>query len=163
MSNITKTSYLLEAGHIYFTKDFAVIQVVLGSCVSVCLWDSRLLYGGMNHFVYPATLESAKATPVYGNVATIALLKMMTEAGSRIRDIKAHILGGGHPENMKEDKGVGTENIKVARDILKKKGVVIASEDVGGIMGRKIVFDTQTGQVAVLKVHKIREEDWAKK
>jgi chemotaxis protein CheD len=50
--------------------------------------------------------------------------------------------------------------VEIARKILREKGIAIASEDVGGSVGRKIVFDLATGHVAVLKVHKVRDEDW---
>ncbi len=38
---------------------------------------------------------------------------------------------------------------------------IVASEDVGGKKGRKILFDTASGHVAVLKVHDLRREDWS--
>jgi len=55
---------------------------------------------------------------------------------------------------------VGHENVAIARSVLQKKGIAIVSEDVGGNMGRKVVFDTETGQLMTLKVHKIRDSDW---
>ncbi len=162
MNEVAKVNYFLEPGYICFDKGTKVIQAVLGSGVAVCLWDSKRKYGGMSHFVYPRTKDSKKATPVYGNVAIIALIKMIKELGSSNGDIKAHIIGGGHPEDILGNNNIGLDNIKIAQKILNKKGIVIASEDVGGIMGKKVVFDTETGQIIVMKVHKIREEDWRK-
>ncbi len=148
--------YFLEPGHIYFSKRAAVVRTVVGSCVAVCIWDTLLKYGGMNHFLKPSTKDASKATPRYGNVATAALVKMMDEAGCDRRNLVAQILGGACPKNSKE----AFENIKVARGILNKKGITILSEDTGGSIGRKVAFDTDTGQVAILKVHKIRDTDW---
>jgi chemotaxis protein CheD len=112
----------------------------------------------MNHFVYPQTTQKEQATPVYGNVATMALLKLMREEGCDMEALTAHIIGGGHPDGAAHS--TGAKNVEIARKILKEKGITISSEDVGGIVGRKVVFDLATGHVAVLKVHKVRNEDW---
>jgi chemotaxis protein CheD len=39
-------------------------------------------------------------------------------------------------------------------------GISIVSEDVGGALGRKIVFNTLTNDVAVLKTDGVRKSDW---
>ena len=150
--------HYLERGCIYVSGGEGTVQTVLGSCVSVCLWDEELRCGGMNHFIYPQTNNKELATPKYGNVATMALIKLMCEEGSRTESLAAQILGGGHPDGAKES--TGSRNVDVARKILREKGIAILSEDVGGSVGRKVVFDLSTGNIAVLKVHKIRDEDW---
>jgi len=154
-----RVSYYLEPGYIYFSKMPAIVRTVLGSCVAVSLWDRQRLCGGVNHFVHPWTREPGTATPQFGNVATAALIKIMEDAGCQREDMVAQVTGGGRPQDS-EGPDVGTSNVQVARDILMRKGISIASEDVGGIMGRKIVFDTYTGNLVVLKVHSIRSTDW---
>ena len=152
-------AYFLQPGYIYFSKGEGCVRTVVGSCVSVCLWDKTLRFGGMNHFLHPRTREPGEATPRFGNVATAALIRMMEEAGCQRRDIVAQILGGAFPEWAK-GKNIGAENVRAARDTLGKKGILVASEDVGGCLGRKIVFDTRTGQLVVLKVQDLRSDDW---
>lgn len=150
--------HYLERGCIYVSSGGGAVQTVLGSCVSVCLWDSETRIGGMNHFVYPQTLQKDQATPIYGNVAVIALIKLMREEGCYTESMSAHIIGGGHPDGLTES--IGGRNVEVARKALAEKGIKILSEDVGGSVGRKVVFDLASGHVAVLKVHKVRDEDW---
>ena len=144
----------------YFTREPLTVLSVVGSCVVVCLWDRSLKYGGMCHFLYPKVTRGAMSTPKYGNVATPHLVELMKQAGCRNEDLKAHIFGGGSPEGLGAT-DYGWRNVGVARATLKQKGISIVSEDVGGHMGRKIVFDVATGHVAVLKVHDIRQSDWA--
>lgn len=151
--------YYLEPGYIYLTKGSVVVRTVVGSCVAVCLWDRELGYGGMNHFLRPMIHEAELATPKYGNVATTALVMMMEDAGCEPKNIVGQILGGACPEDAKEA-DLGEQNVEMARTILKKKGIAVVSEDVGGNMGRKVVFDTEAGQLMTLKVHKIRDSDW---
>ena len=154
-----RVNYYLEPGYIYFSKSPAVVRAVVGTCVAVCLWDRHMQHGGMNHFIRPWTRDIAQATPQYGNVATAALIKMLEDAGSKRENLVAQITGGGYPESA-AGPDLGAANVQVARDVLTRKGIRVASEDIGGSMGRKIVFDTCTGQLVVLKVHKIRSSDW---
>jgi len=48
----------------------------------------------------------------------------------------------------------------VTKKVLFKKKISIISEDIGGKMGRKAVFNTSTNSTAVIKVDSLRREDW---
>jgi chemotaxis protein CheD len=159
MNFVKEIDYMLKPGYIYFSRQISIIRTVVGSCVAVCLWDKMLKFGGMNHFLYPVINEKSKATAQYGNVATTALVRLMHEAGSEMGNLVAQIFGGGYMESTGA-KSLGDENILIAREILLRRGIKVASEDVGGTLGRKIVFDTSTGHVVVFKVHEIRKTDW---
>lgn len=155
-------NYHLEPGYVYVNGKGAVIRTVVGSCVAVLLWDSKLQAGGMNHYIYPHTHAQDERTTKFGNVALPVLLKMMhREFGCKPHDLHAQIYGGASPLQLSQ-KSVGLENVALARKYLAKAGVAIVSQDVGGYMGRKVLFDTATGQVAVLKVQQLRSEDWVK-
>lgn len=152
-------SYFLKPGYILIPKKPTVISVVLGSCVAVSISDKKKKISGINHFLLPYTKDSSKSTARYGNVATLALLKMMIEEGSKTKNLEAQIFGGAHnPEISREN--IGWENIRIARKVLSRKGIKIVSEDVGGEKGRKIIFDTAKNELAVLKVDNLRKGDW---
>lgn len=150
--------HYLERGSIYVSSGDGVIQTVLGSCVSVCLWDDGRKCGGMNHFELPVVTQKEQATAKYGNVATVGLIKMMRDEGCSIDALGAHIIGGGHPDGALNC--TGGKNVEIARRVLQEKGIKILSEDVGGSVGRKVIFNLMTGDVIVMKVGKIRTEDW---
>lgn len=158
-SPIERVSYFVEPGYIYVSRQPTVVATVLGSCVAVCLWDRVLKAGGMNHFLYPRATDAAGATPRYGNAATIGLVRMLLSGGSNVEHLEAQIFGGGRAEGTTGD-DIGRANVEVARKVLARRGIPILSEDVGGTMGRKIVFDLATGEVFVVKVHRIRKTDW---
>ena len=156
-------TYHLEPGFVYASAKGAVIRTVVGSCVAVCLWDRRLMAGGMNHFVHPVTRERDPRTTSFGNVALPVLVKMMRkEFDCRKADLQAQIFGGASPMN-RGARSVGAENVAVARSFLDKTGIAVVSEDIGGYLGRKILFDTATGQAAILKVRQLRSGDWIRK
>jgi chemotaxis protein CheD len=151
--------YFLRPGFIFVPDRPAIISTVLGSCVSVCLYDRKLRRGGMNHFQLPLLPESTEATPRYGHVATVALVEMMLQQGSECPHLEAQIFGGAH-DPLRCPRNIGGENVRVARRVLGRKGLRIVSEDTLGEKGRKIVFDTNTGDIAVLKVERLRAGDW---
>ncbi len=113
----------------------------------------------MNHYLYPFTRDRRTATPKFGNVAIAALVRLMDEAGSIRENVEAQIFGGA-AGGSRSDGEVGARNVNVARRMLSRKGIPIVSEDTGGQKGRKVVFDLATGEVAVFKVQRIRENDW---
>ena len=152
-------TYHLEPGYVFVSANAALIRTVVGSCIAVCLWDRKRNYGGMNHFLYPEAARKSKTTAQYGNVAIPALLRMMKNIGSSKKNLVAQIYGGGRLYDSERNR-VGEENTEIARKILRDNNITIISEDVGGKMGRKILFDTYSGHAAVLKVHRLRREDW---
>ncbi len=158
--HLSEKAYHLQPGYIYFSSKDSAIRSVVGSCVAVCLWDKKLKQGGMNHFLYPVTKNPDEATPKYGNVATIALVQLMEEAGSQCENMVAQIVGGASPSKNADD--IGMQNVFIARTVLEKRDINIISSDTGGNMGRKIIFDLRTGHLIVVKVHKLRASDWVR-
>ncbi|MBF0234109.1 MAG: chemotaxis protein CheD, partial [Desulfamplus sp.] len=151
--------YLLKPGFIYLSDKPISISTVLGSSVSVCLFDKKKRIGGMNHFQLPETTDRKSSTAIYGNVATLALIRMMISNGSNNKHLEAQIFGGAHNSALSHI-NVGTNNIRTARRILNNKKIRIVSEDVGGEIGRKIIFNTATCEIAVLKAKNLRQSDW---
>ena len=110
-------------------------------------------------FLFPRILRKDQTTAIYGNVATITLIRMMCQAGSKKRHLEAQILGGAfNPEYSTVD--IGCKNSRVARKIILREKISIISEDSGGQRGRKIVFNTDNNELAVIKVDRLRQSDW---
>lgn len=137
-----------------------MVSAVVGSCVAVCIHDRRLKTGGMNQFLYPRPrwFKKSRPTPTYGNVAVLGLIKLMTSQGSRLQDLEAQIYGGGGLFDAQAD--IGRKNVKTARKYLKRYGIPVISEDVGGNKGRRLIFHTGTNEVLVMKTHRIRRGDY---
>jgi chemotaxis protein CheD len=135
-----------------------MISAVLGTCVAVCLHDRRLKIGGMNHFLYPKSGFFGSISNDYGDVAIPALIDKLRRLGSRVQDLEAQIFGGGDTDFSRG--ATGEKNVKIARKILKKNGIAIVSEDVGGRKGRRVIFHTGTNESLVMKTHRIRRGDY---
>ena len=151
--------YFLKPGFIYMPEKPTVISTVLGSSVSVSIYDKRLKTGGMNHFLYPFIQLNEKTTALYGNIAIPALVRMMMENGSKRSHLEAQIFGGAFNTEVSH-RNIGQDNYRTARQVLNRKRIRIVSEDVGGELGRKIVFNTLTYEIGILKVGRLRTSDW---
>ncbi len=156
--NADKEKYFLQPGYIFVSKEPHLVSTVLGSCVSVCLWDPILKYGAMNHYLH-AKPFGGNRTAQFGNISITHMIKLMLKMGSDKTNLKSHVLGGAQNPEMGSSI-IGKENIKIAEKVLKDNYIDIVTFDTGGSMGRKVVFDTETGEIVVYKVNSLRKYDW---
>lgn len=153
--------YLLKPGYILFTAEPTTIMVVLGSAVAVSLYNRQHKTGGMNHFLHAQVKEEASPTALYAKPAIHQLIKMFGDLEMTSDSLEAHIFGGASPADAKgEEAEIGAENIETTIRLLEQQGVRISGRETGGHHGRKIMFDTSTGEVIIAKVDRIRQEDW---
>ena len=149
---VPNNHYLL-AGSLMAPADPHIITTVLGSCVSVCLWDGALRIGGMNHYMLPLWNGEGLASPKYGNIAVAKLVERLQDLGSNKRNLRAKIFGGGVVLNVTNPfMNIGERNVQLAEDMLRQENIPIVSADTGGRTGRKIIFNTETGIVLVKKL-----------
>ncbi len=131
-----------------------IVSTVLGSCISVCLYDTVLQKGAINHFMLPYWNGIDLDVMKYGNLSTIHILEELIKAGSEYKNIVAKVYGGAEvladrPTNFH----IGQRNIQVAHEILNEFQIPIITESTGGKKGRIIEFNTQTGEVVERFVH----------
>lgn len=131
------------------------VTTVLGSCVSVCLWDPAARIGGINHYLLPFWNGDGLRTPKYGNIAIPMLVEKLLQAGASKASIKAKIFGGAKVlESTSGLLNVGERNIHYAEGALEEARIPVIGKDVGGTSGRKLLFSTGTGDVFVKKLNK---------
>ncbi|MEJ2184221.1 MAG: chemotaxis protein CheD [Nitrospirota bacterium] len=156
-ASVESRKVFLHAGMIFSSLKPHVVVTVLGSCVSVCLWDSGLRAGGINHYLVPFWNGEGLMSPRYGNVAIRKLISKMLSLGGKREALVAKVFGGA--SLMTESTlftCVGERNIALALDVLAQEGIPIVKQDVGGKSGRRIVFDTQTGSVLMKRIPHIQ-------
>jgi len=147
--------HFLYPAELYVSKAPYQINTILGSCVTVCLYDPVLNIGGMNHFMLPYWNGQGLASPKYGNIANEKLLDKMISLGCNKNHLKAKIFGGGEViETQIVQFHIGARNIELARLFLEEKKIPLISSSVGGKLGRKIEFLTSSGEVRQKYVQK---------
>ena len=121
------------------------VITVLGSCVAVCLHDTKLKVGGINHYMLPLWNGDGLASPKFGNVAIEKLYKAMLKNRCNPQNMIAKVFGGANQSQGILD--IGGRNILIAHDALKQLDIRIIAENTGGSFGRKLIFNTGTGEV----------------
>jgi len=144
----------LDVGQVYCGRQPAIVSTVLGSCVSVSLWDRRLGIGGLNHFQLPKWNDRNSPTPRYGDIAMDALFDEMLRLGCCGEDLVAKVFGGAAMYGP-AGSGVGSANIDMADAWLRRHGFRVAAECTGGSEGRHLQLFTVTGEVRVRPVARL--------
>ena len=148
MKEYRQSDQFLHPSSMRLSKDSQWVATVLGSCVAVCFIDLKRSIGGINHFMLPYWNGDGLESPKYGNVAILQLFKKMLDFGAKKEDIVCKIFGGA--EVLGEQYSVfnvGQRNIELAFKIVSELGIKVVSSSTGGRQGRKIYFNTGTGEV----------------
>lgn len=146
MNNI-KTKYIYSSG-LHFAEKPVMLNTVLGSCVSVCLWDKEKNMGGMNHYMLPFWNGTGLASPKYGNIAMEQLIAKFIKLHSRKENMVAKVFGGARMLQVKSAYfDIGKRNIELAFRMLEEAEIRVIAQSTGGEKGRKIYFNTGSGEV----------------
>ena len=141
-------------GQYHATDDDTIITTVLGSCVSVCLYDAVNGAGGMNHYMLPGDTgelgKSGSGSARYGTHAMKLLIDHVVQLGANRINLEAKVFGAGKVMDGMSD--VGRQNADFAMCYLKHQKIRIAAVDVGDTCPRKIYFSPATGQVFVKRI-----------
>lgn len=143
----------LPPGLLYASRDPGAVTTVLGSCVSVCLFDPAARAGGINHFLLPLWNGEGLASPKYANVALPRLVERMTALGATQRGLRAKLFGGAAVfRNVGGLFGVGERNVQFAERFLADAAIPVVARDVGESCSRKVIFHVHTGEAFVRRL-----------
>ena len=142
------TRHFLYPSTMYASAQASEVTTILGSCVAVCLWDRTLGIGGINHYMLPTWNGMELASPKYGNIAIERLVEKMLQLGSKQSNLVAKVFGGGEVIAFSSNiMHIGQRNIMVAEEMLEERRIPIIGRSTGGNSGRKIIYNTKTGEV----------------
>ncbi|PZP32073.1 MAG: chemotaxis protein CheD [Roseateles depolymerans] len=141
----------------YFVGDARYrVRTLLGSCVSITLWNGAQRRGAMSHFLLadrpqrPRPQDPLGLDARYGNEALTLMLRRLARHDIRPQDCQAKVFGGA---NMFPRQGrslrlpVGRRNGSAATEWLAQAGIEVVSTSLFGIGYRVIIFDIATGDV----------------
>jgi chemotaxis protein CheD len=138
----------LYPGQLVVTRDAMEISTILGSCVSVCLFDSIRHIAGMNHFLLPVNDKYKSDIEKYGDTSLKFMLDKILIMGSKKKDLIAQVFGGGEVLTYENSNfNIGKNNIAMALEFICDQEIKITSKRVGGNLGARIIFNTVTGSV----------------
>ncbi len=156
---------VINPGEYYVTDRDAEISTLLGSCVSVCMYDPVCQVMGMNHFLF-----SSKGYPDedvschldvgrHGVCAMDSLITGMLELGAKRKNLQAKVFGGGSMfrpyDECSLELCVGKSNTEFVMKFLELNHIRVNASDTGGDTGRLIRFSFGDYSVYVKKIRKL--------
>ena len=141
-------TYFLHPSKLVYSDQPLWVNTVLGSCVAVCIHDPVLKNGGINHFMLPLWNGEGLESPRYGNIAIPLLIDALLKLGSKKNHLVAKVFGGGNVlgESVSHFR-IGERNVAVALHLLEENKIEVVASSTGGGLGRRIRFNTYTGEV----------------
>jgi len=128
----------------------------LGSCVGLALWDAAAAVGGLAHIVLPDSQRYhwQEHPGMFADRAPNALLAAMQELGARRATSVAKLVGGANIFSSNGDEPlalfqIGRRNLEAVRQALRRLGLPIVGEDVGGRHGRSVEFNVADGRLHI--------------
>lgn len=147
-------------GEYYVTRNDELITTVLGSCISVCIYDPIAGVGGMNHFMLPKSaskdIELLSDSFRYGDVAMERLINSLLKIGAGKNRLVFKAFGGG--QIIRNMTSIGERNIKFLHQFMTMEGFVLDASDLGGPNPRKVVFSPQTGKVMLKRLEHMHND-----
>ncbi len=160
--NNERWSARILPGEYFVTRNDEIITTVLGSCISACVRDPVLGFGGMNHFMLPEDVTNGSSSWLdpavglatrYGSFAMESLINDLMKLGARRDRLEVKLAGGGRILASMTD--VGARNIEFARLWLSLEGLKIAGEDVGESHARRVQYFPATGRVRMFRLRNL--------
>jgi len=139
----------LRPGQFYASRRPVMTETLVGSCVTVCLYNTKEGFGAMNHFLRDRPVDpSDPEIGTYGTTATRRIVATMLKIDGEPRHYQASIFGGAAVlKTANADGSIGQGNVAAALEVLKAAGIRVVRQEVGGTRGRRVRFNTQTGEI----------------
>ncbi|MDQ2105890.1 chemotaxis protein [Azospirillum isscasi] len=134
--------------HLISDRSDVMMVTTLGSCVAACVHDPATAIGGMNHFLLPEVPESedggAGAAARYGSVAMERLINDLLSHGAQRGRLEVKLFGGARVIDSSFD--VGQRNAAFALDYVRREGLKLVGQDLGGASARRIHYFPHSGR-----------------
>ena len=131
-----------------------LITYALGSCIGLCFHDPRIKLGALLHVMLPLNMETGRKNPLkYADTGIRETLRQMEAQGASRSRITVKIAGGAKMFEIADKNSslgnIGQRNIDSVHTILRKEGIRLLGEYVGGSVARTMLFDVDSGQSCI--------------
>jgi len=122
----------------------------------------------MNHFMLPADkaavdLRVDNDSERYGKHAMEMMINAILKAGGLKKNLEVKLCGRGRVLAGMTTIDVGKMNIDFIRQYVELEKLMVATEDLGDIYPRKVLYFPQTGRVLMKKLRKVQNDTLAKR
>lgn len=160
------SSVYLMPGELYVSEAPAIVSTVLGSCVAVTMFSPSRRIGAICHGLLPVCrggqgcncdalcLDSMR----YVECSMWKMVEALKAKQIAATELEVKMFGGAEMFGTSGQEAraatVGRQNIDKALEIIEGIGLRLVASDVGGFRGRKIFFNTSTGEVLLKRLTK---------
>ena len=125
----------------------------LGSCLGVAVYDPVAKAGGLLHAMLPdSNLQPEKAIlqpGMFVDTGIKALCGALADVSVELGRCKIYLAGGAQIMDSSGFFNIGKKNHQALLDILKRDGLVVEAEQVGGLVNRTMHLNLSTGAVSL--------------
>ena len=152
----------LQTGDCFFGVQPTLVTTVLGSCLAVTMHAPMQGLGTICHAFLPDSSDSKRDGPDpqicrFVDTALQNMLETMDKVGVPRRELIIKMFGGASGIAVRgmerSSYDIGRRNVEMAEKLLAFARLNVTVADVGGSQGRKIMFQTQTGEVWLKRLH----------
>jgi chemotaxis protein CheD len=143
------TELSVGIGEVKIGKRALLEAMGLGSCIGVVLYDMSTGISGIAHVLLPGASQNGETK--YAETAIETMLESMIKQGARKSKIVSKFSGGANVFkhiNMELLK-IGSRNSISVEETLNRKKIPILAKDVGGEVGRSVMFNPIDGSMIV--------------
>ncbi|HVN95005.1 MAG TPA: chemotaxis protein CheD [Syntrophorhabdaceae bacterium] len=152
----------LKPGEIYISDKPVIVSTILGSCIALTIFNKRLKVGGICHAQLPTNPSSdVENTFRYVDSSIFYMIRKFEMMGITKDEMVVKLMGGADvldPARANRST-VGQKNVETALNVIKSHQLILAASHVGGELGRKIHFDTDTGEVLLKRINRTPGEE----
>ncbi len=143
----------IQAGGVHVAATPTLVRTVLGSCVSVCLFDPVARVGGMNHYALPDGDGDKQRPARCGIHAMELLINGLMKLGAQRERFEAKVFGACNVvPGLGGPGGVASRNAEFVLRFLADEEIRIVAQKLGGDLPLTVHFETHTGLARVRTV-----------
>jgi chemotaxis protein CheD len=151
----------LRPGEMFLAHEPSILTTILGSCVAATFWSEKLKVGALCHAMLPrcpktkSDEERVAKRWQYVDFCIRDLARQFDALGAERKDVQVKLFGGADVLYVGEDDlrpTVGKLNCETALQVLSEENFVVLASDLGETFGRKIRFNTASGDVLLARL-----------
>lgn len=146
----------LEPGALVLSKRPLKVATILGSCISVTMFDTQSAYGAICHGMLPInTKNDFLLSGKYVDSAINHMVNFFRHNLIPLKQLQVKLFGGGDVLSVNQNSSrvtIGQQNITAAKKLLHQYQLPLTVEHTRGDSGVKLIFFTHTGDVYLKKI-----------
>jgi chemotaxis protein CheD len=131
-----------------------LVTHALGSCIAVVLYDPLARVAGLLHYMLPeSSLDPDKASRrpfIFADSGIALFFEIASQLGAAKSRSVVTAMGGAQMLVPAGSLKIGQRNYEAMKNALRKAGITLYKEEIGGTCSRSIAIDVATGCLRLL-------------